>query len=85
MLTKPKIALAAALILGTLGTASAALDGESDDNGGFVTPGSLDGVNPAYHPGIFGNANTARAYGFVETPHGWVASPSQAARAQANQ
>jgi hypothetical protein len=78
MLTKTKIAVAAALILGT---ASAALAAQGDDRGGSVMPGSLDGVNPAYHTGIFGNPNTARAYGFVETSHGWVAAPDQ----QANQ
>jgi hypothetical protein len=82
MLTKTKIVLAAALMLGT---ASAALADQSDANGGFVMPGSMDGVNPAYHPGIFGNANTAKAYGFVQTQHGWAASPNQTARAQANQ
>jgi hypothetical protein len=76
MLTKTKIALAAALVFGT---ASAALAGQSDDRGGFVMPGSMDGVNPAYHKGIFGNPNTARAYGFVDTQHGWTA------REQANQ
>jgi hypothetical protein len=73
MLTKTKIVLAAALILGT---ASAALAAQGDDRGGSVMPGSMDGVNPAYHPGIFGNANTARAYGFVQTQHGWTASPT---------
>jgi hypothetical protein len=83
MLTKTKIALAAALILG--GLSSAALADQSDDRGGSVMPGSLDGVNPAYHPGIFRNANTAKAYGFVETQHGWAAAPSQTAREQANQ
>jgi hypothetical protein len=75
MLNKTRIAVAAALILGTLGTASAALAGESDDSGGSVMPGSLAGVNPAYHPGIFGNPNTARAYGFVDTSHGWAVAP----------
>jgi hypothetical protein len=74
MLTKTRIALAAALVLGTLGTASAALAAQGDDRGS-VMPGSMDGVNPAYHPDIFGNPNTARAYGFVETPHGWAAAP----------
>lgn len=83
MLTKTKIALAAVLVLGSLG--SAALASESDDSGGSVMPGSLDGVNPAYHPGIFRNANTARAYGFVETQHGWAAVPNQTIREQANQ
>ena len=75
MLNKSKIALAAALILGT---ASAALAGDSGENnqGGFVVPGSTDGVNPAYHSRIFGNADAARAYGFVapkqthRAPHG---------------
>jgi hypothetical protein len=33
-------------------------------------PGSLDGVNPAYHPDIFGNAATAAAYGFVQSRDG---------------
>jgi hypothetical protein len=76
MLTKTKIMLAAALILGT---ASAALaDSDQNDSGGYVVPGSMDGVNPAYHPGIFRNAATAKAYGFVETSHGWVAAPTQA-------
>jgi hypothetical protein len=44
MLTKTKLALAAALVLGTASTALA---------GGYVLPGSMDGVNPAYHPRWF--------------------------------
>jgi hypothetical protein len=69
MLTKTKIALATALVLGT---ASAALAGDSnsDPGGGYVVPGSLDGVNPAHHPGIFGNPATAKAYGFVQSSDG---------------
>jgi hypothetical protein len=67
MLTKTKIALATALVLGT---ASSALANDSDgESGGFVLPGSMDGVNPAYHPDIFGNAAAAKAYGFVVSPH----------------
>ena len=67
MLTKTKAILAAALILGT---ASAALAGDSgEDRGGFVMPGSMDGVNPAYHPGWFPNyadgGNGGKAYAFV--------------------
>jgi hypothetical protein len=67
MLTKTTTALAAALILST---ASAALAGDSGENnqGGYVLPGSTDGVNPAYHPGIFGNADAAKTYGFVVSP-----------------
>lgn len=74
MLTKTKIALAAALIAGT---ASAALaSNENEDKGGFVVPGSADGVNPAYHQTRF-PAYTARsgaqAYGFYvpaqKAPH----------------
>jgi hypothetical protein len=81
MLTKTKIVLATALIIGT---ASAALAGDSssEPSGGYVVPGSMDGVNPAYHPGIFRNAETAKAYGFVQTQHGWTAAPT--ARQQTN-
>jgi hypothetical protein len=38
---------------------------------GFVIPCSLDGVNPAYHPSIFGNPTLARQqYGFIRSPDG---------------
>ena len=37
---------------------------------GWVVPCSLDGVNPAYHPGIFGNPRVARQYGFIRSPDG---------------
>ena len=60
--------LAIATVLSVLGTSSAAwsyFDGRYF-RGGFVKPCSLDGVNPAYHPDIFGNPAFARAvYGFV--------------------
>jgi hypothetical protein len=46
MLNKTKIALAAALVIGTASTALTA---------GHVVPGSMDGVNPAYHPRWFPN------------------------------
>jgi hypothetical protein len=28
----------------------------------------MDGVNPAYHPGIFGKTDATKAYGFVVAP-----------------
>jgi hypothetical protein len=38
---------------------------------GFVIPCSLDGVNPAYHPSIFGNPAVARQeYGFIRSRDG---------------
>jgi hypothetical protein len=38
---------------------------------GFVIPCSLDGVNPAYHPSIFGNPRVAREeYGFIRARDG---------------
>jgi hypothetical protein len=45
---------------------------------GFVKPCSLDGVNPAYHPDIFGNPALARAvYGFVRARDGtWQVEPN---------
>jgi hypothetical protein len=39
--------------------------------GGFVIPCSLDGINPAYHPWIFGSPKTAREeYGFIRSRDG---------------
>jgi hypothetical protein len=69
MFTKTKTALSVAIVLGALGSASAALASDHEDqSGGFVMPGSMDGVNPVYHPDIFGNADAAKAYGFVASP-----------------
>jgi hypothetical protein len=56
MFTKTKTALATALVLGSCVSALAASD-QSEERGGFVIPGSMDGVNPVYHPDIFGNVN----------------------------
>jgi hypothetical protein len=54
MLTKMKLALAAILVLGTASTALA---------GGYVLPGSMDGVNPVYHPRWFPQyGSVMRAY-----------------------
>ena len=64
MLTKTKVVLAAALMLGA---ASAALaNDQTDERGGFVVPGSTVGVNPAYHQDEFGSA--AKAYGYAVSP-----------------
>jgi hypothetical protein len=72
-------ALSLGVALGTLGAASALASdhgGGHGDRGGYVVPGSLDGVNPAYHPDIFGNAATAYAYGFVQSKDGtWQVRP----------
>jgi hypothetical protein len=66
---KAFVALAIATALGVLGATSAAwsyFDGRYH-RGGFVKPCSLDGVNPVYHPDIFGNPALAKAvYGFVQ-------------------
>jgi hypothetical protein len=71
MFNKSKTALSVAITLGVLSTASAALAGSDNDDGGhgggFVMRCSLDGVNPAYHPHIFGNPAVAREYGFVKS------------------
>ena len=61
----------AIMALGALSSAAAAggwfFDGR--EKGGFVKPCSLDGVNPVYHPDIFGNPAFARTYyGFVQGP-----------------
>jgi hypothetical protein len=44
---------------------------------GFVTPCSLDGVNPVHHPEIFGNPAAAASYGFVRWSDGtWHVRPN---------
>src|SRR5215469_5514011 len=48
MFSKAKMVLAAALVLGS-GVATLANDRDGEE-GGFVLSGSMDGVNPAYHP-----------------------------------
>jgi hypothetical protein len=66
---KAFVAFAVATALGVLGAASAAAN-EQDrarEKGGTVVACSLDGVNPALHPEIFGNAATALTFGFVQS------------------
>jgi len=81
MLTKIKLVLAAVLVLGAGSLAQAANENDGgNETGGFVMPGSMDGVNPAHHPRWFptyghvmrsydhanaGIYSGARAYGFV--------------------
>ena len=77
---KPFITLAIITALGVLGIASARAGGHEGDRKekeGYVVPCSLAGVNPVYHPEIFGNpAVAAREYGFVQSPDGsWHVGP----------
>jgi hypothetical protein len=81
MLTKIKLVLAAALMLGAGSLAQASNENDGgNETGGYVLPGSTDGVNPVYHPRWFpeygrvtrsyDRANTtiysgAGAYGFA--------------------
>jgi hypothetical protein len=63
------IALSTAIALGVLGGLSAAQASNENDGGnetgGYVLPGSRDGVNLAHHRGIFANSPAATAYGFA--------------------
>ena len=63
MLTK--IALAAALAIGTAGAALASNENDGD-TGGYrqLGPGGVvtDGVNPVYHRSLRGNANNSYGY-----------------------
>jgi hypothetical protein len=86
MSEKPLIALAIAAGLSALAPASTAWAQEGgfdfEYEGGYVKPCSLDGVNPSYHPEVFGNPAIAREYGFLQSPDGgWHVSCG--ARAQA--
>ena len=64
---KTLIALSTAIALGLLGAVSVAqASNENDERGGYVLPGSTDGVNPVYHPELFGNGrNTGDAFGYA--------------------
>jgi hypothetical protein len=63
--------------VGVLSTASAALAKSGRHSGGNVRPCSLDGVNPVYHPQVFGNAATALSFGFVKSRDGtWQVVPN---------
>ena len=74
------VGLAVTTALGILGAAPAAASDREDrdhDRYGSVVPCSLVGVNPAYHPYIFGNPATAAAYGFVRSRDGaWQVRPN---------
>jgi hypothetical protein len=65
MLTKTKIALAAIIMLGA-GSLAQASDNNDGNTGGYreLGPGGAvtDGVNPAFHPSMRGNAASAYAY-----------------------
>ena len=54
MLTKTKLALAAALVLGAGSLAQASNENDGgNETGGYVLPPNTDGVNPVYHPRWF--------------------------------
>jgi hypothetical protein len=75
---KAFVVIAITTALGILGTfpAAAANDRDRNRDRDGVLPCSLDGVNPAYHPEIFGNAAAAASYGFVRSPNGtWQVRP----------
>jgi hypothetical protein len=77
---KAFVVVAITTAVGVLGTASAAAsdhDRGSSRERGYVVPCSLAGVNPVYHPNIFGNAATAYAFGFVRSRDGaWQVRPN---------
>jgi hypothetical protein len=63
------VAIAMTAAQGVLSSpAPAAMEEDGKFQAGSVNPCSLDGVNPAYHPEIFGNAAAARSYGFIQGP-----------------
>jgi len=73
------VAFAVATALGILGAASAAASdrGDRGRERGYVVPCSLAGVNPVYHPEIFGNAATALSFGLVRSRDGtWQVVPN---------
>jgi hypothetical protein len=75
---KAFVVLAATIAATPLGPAFAN-DGidTRDHQGGNIVPCSLAGVNPAYHPEIFGNPAVAATYGFIQASDGsWHVEPN---------
>ena len=71
------LAIAAALAIGISPATANESAPDHEDTGGAVTPCSLDGINPAYHPKVFGNPAVARTYGFVKALDGtWHVLPN---------
>ena len=72
-----KQALAVPAIIAALGGSALANEhsDRSRERGGWVTPCSLDGVNPSHHREIFGNPATAASYGFVYAGGSWRVRP----------
>jgi hypothetical protein len=75
---KAFVVVAITAALGAIAVSSAtAADQRGGRGQGQVQPCSLDGVNPAYHPEIFGNAAVAASYGFVRSSDGtWHVRPN---------
>ena len=73
------VGLAVVSVMSVLGAAAMAgndRDDHGQERGGSVVPCSLDGVNPALHPEVFGNAATAQSFGFFQAPdHSWHVRP----------
>jgi hypothetical protein len=73
------VALAVTTAVSALVASAAANDRNEHDRDryGSVRPCSLDGVNPIYHPEIFGNAAAALSFGFVRSRDGaWQVVPN---------
>jgi hypothetical protein len=77
---KALVVAAITTAVGVLGVAASAAASDHDRGSrerGYVVPCSLAGVNPAYHPEIFGNAAAAYAFGFVRGRDGaWQVRPN---------
>ena len=88
MLIKTKIAFVAALVLGTASVALAGGNNDGDSHmGGFVHPPSMDGVNPAYHPGWFpsyARGETASEKSYALAPTAYAFAPNAYAFAGEN-
>ena len=75
---RPVTPLSLVALIAIGGAPASASDSSMDkyDDGGFVQPCSLDGINPAHNAKIFGNPATAASYGFVRAADGtWHVRP----------
>ncbi len=67
--------IALSMVAAIIGCSPGYASDHENQSGGFVVPGSLAGVNPVFHPEIFGTTAGRQAYGFARLPeHGRVSS-----------
>ncbi len=73
--TRPLVLLAGIGALGAILCTASASWAQFHGGTGSLRRCSLSGVNPIYHPDVFGDPAVAKSYGFVQSGGKWHVSP----------